>query len=136
MEKRLIKKGESEETAQDTVQWLEDIGAVNDSEFAAAIVRHYSSKGYGLARIKDELYKRGIKRDLWEDALAGLEADAFDEAAHQFLEKKLRGSSDKDDLRRAMDALCRRGFGYEEARSAVNRYMEDLGNTEENEDAE
>ena len=45
-------------------------------------------------------------------------------AAYDFLNKKLRGSRDKADLRRATDALCRRGFSYEEAKTAINRYLE------------
>ncbi|MCL2226273.1 MAG: recombination regulator RecX [Oscillospiraceae bacterium] len=131
MEKRLIQKGEPEENAGEAVRWLEKIGAVNDTEFAGAICRHYSAKGYGPSRIKDELYKRGIPRELRDDALAAIKDTAMDGAAVQYLNKKLRGSTDKDDIRRAADALCRRGFGYENARLAVARYLEKLENTEE-----
>jgi len=136
MEKRLVRKGESEEAARETVQWLENIGAVNDVEYAAAIVRHYSTKGYGVARIKTELHKRGIQRAMWDDALTSLEGVETDEVTFQFLNKRLRGSDDKNDLRRAIDALCRRGFSYEDARSAVNRYLESIANTEESDDTE
>jgi regulatory protein len=132
MEKRLKNKGETEDTAQNTVQWLEEIGAVNDEEYAAAIVKHYISKGYGLARIKSELFKRGIPRDLWEVALEGMQG--MEDAAYDFLEKKLRGSRDKQDLRRASDALCRRGFSYEEARDAVRKYTERVEDTAEETD--
>ena len=122
IERRLMSKGESQQTAQETVRWLEDIGAVNDEEYAVIISKHYSAKGYGIARIKDELYRRGIPRELWDDALSGL--DNMEAAAYDFLNKKLRGSRDKADLRRATDALCRRGFSYEEAKTAINRYLE------------
>jgi len=132
MEKRLVRKGESEETAQETVKWLENIGAVNDGEYAAAIVRHYSTKGYGIARIKTELHRRGINREMWDDALVSLEGIETDEVTYQFLDKRLRGSNDKTDLRRAVEALCRRGFSYEDARTAVSRYLESLANTDEN----
>jgi len=135
MEKRLVSKGEPEGIARETVKWLEDIGAVNDEDYAATIVRHYCAKGYGLARIKDELYRRGIPRDMWDDALGGI--DNMGEAAYDFLEKKLRGSRDKADIRRASDALYRRGFSYGEAREAVSRYLENTEeNTEENEESE
>ena len=127
VEKRLVRKGETEQNAKEAVKWLEEIGLINDAEYATMIVRHYSAKGYGLARIKDELFRRGIQRDMWDDALSVLgEADAPDAAA-RFLEKKLKGSGDKDDLRRAADALCRRGFSYEQARTAVANYVESLG---------
>jgi len=125
VEKRLVNKGEAEETARKTVEWLEDIGAINDEQYAEAIVRHYCAKGYGLARIKDELFRRGIPREMWEDAIAGV--TDFEDSAIRFLEKKLGGSSDKNELRRAEGALLRRGFSYEEARAAVRRYLEELG---------
>ena len=121
VERRLVEKGEPQEVARETVQWLENIGAINDEEYAVAIAKHYCAKGYGTARIKDELFRRGIAREMWDDALCSL--DDTGEAAYDFLVKKLRGSRDKADLRRATDALCRRGFSYEEARTAVNRYV-------------
>jgi len=124
MERRLVSKGETSETAKETVQWLEGIGALNDGEYAAAIVQSYNAKGYGLARIKDELYRRGIPREMWDDALSSL--GDMNDAAYDFIGKKLGGSRDKTDIRRATDALCRRGFSYEEARSIVIRYLESI----------
>ena len=120
MEKRLVSKGESEEAAFETAAWLEDIGAVNDREFADAIVRHYFTKGYGMGRIKDELSKRGIPRDMWDDVLSDL--SGFEDNALSFLVKKLKGSSDKNDIRKAMDALLRRGFSYNESHAALSKY--------------
>ena len=126
MRKRLTSKGESEENAEEVVGWLVELGYINDSDYASLIVNHYSGKGYGLSRIRDELYKRGIPRDLWDDKLAMLDEEDMNDSALEFLRKKLRGSEDKDDLRRASDSLVRRGFSYDEARAAMNRYLEDL----------
>ena len=123
MFKRLTGKGETDENASEAVRWLVELGYINDSDYARLIVRHYSSKGYGVTRIRDELYKRGIPRDLWDEMLDEVNEDEMDDAALGFLVKKLRGSEDKDDIRRASDALVRRGFSYEDARAAVNRYL-------------
>ena len=38
---RLTRRGATEEEAADTVNWLEDLGAVNDENYASTIVRHY-----------------------------------------------------------------------------------------------
>ena len=124
MRKRLIGKGESAENAEEAVAWLVELGYINDSDYASLIVNHYSGKGYGVSRIRDELYKRGIPRDLWDDKLASLDEEDMTDSALEFLRKKLRGSEDKDDLRRASDALVRRGYSYDEARTAVNKYLE------------
>jgi regulatory protein len=118
---RLVRKGETEETAEETADWLERIGAVNDAEFAALIVRHYAHRGYGTARIRDELYRRGIPRELWEDALS-LQPDS-DASAYAFLSAKLAGKTlDRAELKKATDALYRRGFSWDEIKSAVDRY--------------
>jgi len=135
MQKRLVQKGETEENAKETVKWLETIGAINDIDFAEAIVRYYINKGYGIVRVKDELYKRGIHRDLWDDALTVADQSETDDAVIMFLDRKLRGSRDRDDVRKSTEALCRRGFSYEEARMAVTRYLENAGNTERTEQA-
>jgi len=124
MLKRLTSKGESEENAAETVSWLVELGYINDSDYATLIVRHYASKGYGEARIRDELFRRGIPRVIWEEKLAEVDSTEVNDAAQEFLIKKLRGSGDKDDLRRASDALVRRGYSFEDAAAAVKRYLE------------
>ena len=125
MLKRLTSKGETPENAEEAVKWLVELGYINDSDYALLIVRHYAAKGYGIARIRDELYKRGIPRELWDEKLEELDDSEMTDTALEFLTKKLRGSVDKDDLRRASNALVRRGFSYDDARAAVNRYLED-----------
>ena len=124
MLRRLVSKGEAEEDAAETVRWLVELGYIDDSNYATLIVSHYTQKGYGEARVKDELFKRGIPRDLWDEKLAVLNDSQTNDAALEFLSKRLRGSGDKDDLRRAKEALVRRGFSYDDANAAINRYLE------------
>jgi len=127
VERRLIAKGEPSETARDTVEWLGNAGLVNDEEYAAGIVAYYSGKGYGAVRIRNELFSRGIPRELWEGAFNNLKKP--EEAVGLYLEKKLRGSTEKEDIKKAVNSLCSRGFSYEEAKDLVRRYIE---NKEEN----
>ena len=122
---RLIRKGEREESANAAVDWLEDIGAVNDQEYAGLIVRHYAAKGYGAGRIKDELYRRGIDRDIWDEALAHL--PEMDERLDRLIASKLRGRRpEKEELKKVSDYLYRRGFSWEEIQSALRRYEESI----------
>lgn len=129
---RLIHKGESAETAEETADWLVSIGAVNDAEYASLIVRHYTSRGYGKMRVQDVLYRRGIDKELWEDALRGL--PETDDRVYDLLVTKLRGSApDQAALKRVTDALYRRGFTWDEIKSAIEKYKEeakDLANNE------
>ena len=54
---------------------------LDDEEYAGQIVRHYSAKGYGERRIREELYRRGIPREYWKDALAQ-QPETDETAAH------------------------------------------------------
>ena len=123
---RLVAKGTDEDTAEETARWLEDIGAVNDAEYASLIVRHYAAKGYGLSRVRNELYRRGIPRELWDDALT--ELSGTEEAAYSMLRSRLGGEkADRAKMKKATDALFRRGFTWDEIQSAVARYENETG---------
>ena len=121
--RRLIRKGNDEADARTAADWLEDIGAVNDAEYAAALVRHYGGKGYGPARVKEELHRRGVDRELWDGALQ--EMPEAGEILDQLIQKKCRGDlSDPREKKRVSDALLRRGFGWSEVKAAMGRYTE------------
>ena len=129
--RRLIQKGETEENAGETVLWLERIGAVNDAAYADSICRYYADKGYGLSRIKDELYKRGISRELWDDAISSIDDSDARDAVLRFLDKKLKGSTDEENIRRASGTLRRRGLSYEDVKNAIAEYTERTENMED-----
>ena len=121
--KRLIQKGNEEADAQAAVEWLEDIGAVDDAGYAAALARHYGGKGYGPARVREELRRRGVDRELWDDALEEMPDPG--EILDQLIQKKCRGDlSDPREKKRVSDALLRRGFGWSEVKAAMGRYAE------------
>ncbi len=123
LRQRLIKKGAAAADAEAAVDWLEDIGAVDDAGYAGIVARHYASLGYGAARVRQELRRRGIDRSLWEEALAQLPEPA--EAVEDYLHKKCRGDlSDPKERKRMADALLRRGFGWAEIRAALARFGE------------
>ncbi len=118
---KLTEKGAEESDALEVVDWLCDIGAVDDGRYAGLVVRHYARKGYGVRRIREELYRRGIGRELWEDALSSL--PETDETVFRLLSSRLRGTEGgPQDLRRAENALLRRGYSREEIRAAMERY--------------
>ena len=122
---KLSRKGIDPDTAEETADWLESLGAVDDAAYAGVIVRHYAASGYGPGRVRQELQKRGISRELWDDALSQLpdSADAID----RFLQKKLSGRTpDRAMLKKLSDALLRRGFSWNDIRPALNRLGEEI----------
>jgi len=117
---RLREKGVAEEDAQEAVELLQRIGAVNDEEYAGMIVRHYGSKGYGLSKVKNELFHRGIPRELWEDALTQMPETG--PILDRMLANKLSGKTvDRKEIKKITDMLCRRGFSWDEIRMALAR---------------
>jgi regulatory protein len=118
---KLIEKGEEETDAESAVDYLESLGFINDSEYGKSLVRHYSSRGYGEGRIKNELYRHKVPKELWEDVLTELPEDT--DAIDTLIDRRLRGSTpDKKELKRLTDMLMRRGFSWEQIKSALNRY--------------
>ena len=101
---------------------MEELGYLNEPEYAGRIVRHYAAKGFGERKIRDEFYRRGVPRELWDEALEQIEEEDNASAIDAFLEKKLKGSHDPKDVKRASDALARRGFAWPEISDALRRY--------------
>lgn len=110
----------SQEEAEAICDRMEELGYLNEPEYAGRIVRHYARKGFGERKIQDELYRRGIPRELWDEALSQIEDNG--PVIDAFLEKKLKGSHDPRDVKRASDALARRGFSWSEVSDALRRY--------------
>lgn len=125
---RLREKGEDPDCAEQTADWLQELHLLNDAEYAGMCVRHYASKGYGASKIRSELYRRGVPRELWDDAL--LELPEQDAQIDRLLKKKLRTSSpDRDALQKASEYLFRRGFSWDEIREAIDRFQTESEDT-------
>lgn len=117
---KLLRRGVSEEDAEDCVQWLSDRGFLDDEEYAGAVARHYAAKGYGAGRVRSELQRRGIDRELAADTLSDLPDNAGKIDA--FLARKLTDVNDRETVRKVSAALFRRGFSWEEIRAALRRF--------------
>ena len=122
--KRLREKGAAESDAEAAADWLEEIGALNDADYALMLVRHYGGMGYGEAKIRDELYRRGVPRELWEDALAA-SSDPQVVIARVIAQKTKGRTLDEKGRKRLSDMLLRRGFAWCDVRAALAKISED-----------
>ena len=121
LERKLGEWEAGEEETAAICDRMEELGFLNDGEYAARLVRHYSAKGYGERKLRDELYRRGIPREFWEEALARAEDSAG--AIDAFIEKKLAGKTvNQKELKKVSDALARRGFSWSDISNALGRY--------------
>ena len=124
---KLVEKGASPSDAEAAVARMVEYGFVNDENYAAMVARHYAAKGWGPARIREELRRRRLDRELWDAALDA--APENSEAAYRLFAAKMRGGCDKDAVRKASAALVRRGFSWEDVRAAAERYLSEMENT-------
>ena len=118
LEERLVRKGEDPEQAREAVQWMEDLHLVDDRNTAEAVVHSCISKGYGLQRAKQALYEKRIPKQYWEEVLEDYPDQ--NERIEKFLLSRLDGDSDQKQIKKAVDALIRRGHSYGTIRRVLN----------------
>ena len=120
LEQRLVRKGEDPEQAKAAVQWMSDLNLVDDRATAEQVVHSCICKGYGIARAKQALYEKRIPKEYWQDALEDYPDQT--EKIQAFLRSRLDGDSDEKQVRRAIDALIRRGHSY----GTIKKALEEL----------
>lgn len=118
LEARLVRKGENPQQAKEAVAWMEDLHLVDDRATAEQVVSSCISKGYGLMRAKQALYEKRIPKEYWDEALADYPDQT--EKITAFLKSRLDADSDEKQVRRAVDALIRRGHSYGAIRRALD----------------
>ena len=123
------------------------MGALHDDFLAEDVAQSYRSRGYGPARIRTALRKRGIPNEIIEQVLNGKEEDAApgeseidsgetdSDNAFSVLHRKAAQFRREPDARKrkakAVRCLVGRGFSYEDAIEAADRWMREEGTAEE-----
>ena len=112
------------EAADKAVERMEELGLVNDEDFA----RHYAEQLlYGKRLSKRaafyELRRKGIDQATAEEALAELDVDVH-EQIRALIEKKYRNINDEKIRRRAVAALQRLGYGWEDIKAVLEEYAD------------
>ena len=120
LQRKLVEKGIDEDVAAHCTQWLSERGLMDDESYAQALARHYAAKGYGPGRLRSELSKRGIDRELWDDTLEYMPVN--ESKIDKFISARLKDPEDREQVRKVSAALFRRGHSWEEIRAALERF--------------
>ena len=120
LQQRLIQKGEDPEHAKNAVQWMSDLQLVDDQKTAEQVVSRCISKGYGIARAKQALYEKRIPKEYWQEALEDYPDQS--DSILAYLKDHLQEDADQRAVKRAVDALLRRGHSF----SQIRRGLENL----------
>ncbi len=121
-EKELINKLHQkgyDEGAEAALEKLRNGGYVSDERFARLYTRELQTlKKYGKKRIEQELYRKGIERDIIREVLD--ETDFSESELVELIERKYgRYLSDEKGVQKAVNGLLRMGYSYGEIRDAL-----------------
>lgn len=113
----------SKETAEQTADRMEELGLIDDREFARVFVRQlFSVKKFGRRRVVQELRIKGISPEIIDEVIEEYEDEPI-EKIKMLLEKKYRCFADDEKIkRRAVSALQRYGYSFDEIREGMSAF--------------
>ena len=120
-----IKRTCDEESAEKAVERMEELGLVNDEAYAQRYAKKLLfSKHMSKNAAIYELSRKGIDKELAEEILENTEVDERNQI-RQVIDKKYRNLSDEKIRRRAVSALQRLGYRWDDIRSVLEEYSEE-----------
>jgi regulatory protein len=124
---RLRRYGHGEETVRGVIERLEDLGYLDDEDFARLVTRQ-KARRYGPRRISAELRRSGVDAELAaevvDEEFGG--RSEMEEARSVAAQRYNRGGSDAD-ARRVYGLLVRRGYSSEVCAEVAREYREASG---------
>lgn len=113
------------------IETLKRKGMVNDLEFAKVWAEaRRKSKQKGIRAIKQELYQKGINREIIEEVTKLEDREVSEEElAKQALEKKMKHWKNLPTLqlqKKATDFLLRKGFDYETVKKIISDRLKNI----------
>ena len=113
------------DSAEKAVERMEELGLVNDEVFAQRYARKLLFQKKMTKRAAAfELSRKGIDKETAETVLDEIEVD-YRENIREILERKYRNLNDEKTKRRAVAALQRLGYGWDDIRAVLSEYTEE-----------
>lgn len=123
--KKLCEKGHEKASAEKACERLTELGLLNDEEFASIFANElYERKGYSLKRIKQELFFKGIDREIAQNTVESLDNNAKSRIIIIVKKKYMNKLSDEKGRKRTVDALMRLGYSYSDIKNALSDLTE------------
>ena len=111
-----------EDTIDMVLYKLEKERLLNDEAFAREYAASCARRQMGKSRIRMELSRKGLPRELIDRAMEALSSEEGDEAAVRLAQKLLRRHNGEDarrEMQKVLAAMARRGYSYEDSRAAI-----------------
>ncbi len=125
--KEKLSRYADEEASQAAVDRMEELGLVNDGEYAFCCARDlYNLKHYSPRRIEQELQRRGISQEICREATAQFDEEETQSQLEDLVRRKyLRYLGEEKGWNKTVGALSRLGYSYDAIKSAIRRVMEE-----------
>ncbi len=120
---KLKEKNIEENEIEDTLEFLSEYGYINDSRYAERFTHDaINIKKWGKSRIRTELLRRGIDRDIAENIIEDSFSEVDDNRLLAEMEKRFKNAdfSNMKERTRIFNFYFRRGFSPEEIKGAMN----------------
>lgn len=109
---KLVRAGFDEDIAGECVDYMTESGYINDERYAHALASYLANvKCYGPRRIEQEMFAKGLSREVSQNAIDELSVD-FCETIKAHIPKNI-DISDKKARGKLCAALVRRGFDFD-----------------------
>lgn len=123
LREKLYSKQFSSISINSVVDKLKGYGYIDDFLYAETYIEELKNK-YGVMKLKQKLYERGISREIIDKCLEDFENQG---TALAVLKIKTRGQKPlKDDYPKLLRFLAQKGFQYDQAKNALNTFLEEF----------
>ena len=123
---KVIKGGVDRDSAVKAIERFKELGYINDRDFAFEYTEYLlNSKRYSLNRVKQELFYKGISKDIISEAIDGIETDQAQTVINIINKSYVRKLNEEGGREKVIAALMRRGFSYSDIKEAFNRLEND-----------
>ncbi len=123
LEQALRRKNCPDDVAAAVLDRMEEVGLVDDTAYAAMLVRsQQAGRGLATRALRQELRRKGVDDDTAAAALAEVDVPAEEERARELVARRLRsmhGLEPHVQTRRLAGMLARKGYDGEVARRVV-----------------
>lgn len=134
---KLFKKGYSKDKIYRVINSLNDKGYLSDRDFAERFIEENIKKKKGLLKIKAELLKKGIDREIIDSELSKLDSDQtlYDNAV-VLAEKKISSLLDKNLTKgqikqKLFGFLKNKGYPFEVINNVTEKLLTDISDKNE-----
>ena len=125
--KNKIKNSLGEKYAEKAAEKMENLGLINDKEFAFLYAKElFFKKLYSIKRVKYELTKKGVENNIIEETLSKIDINEEENIKKIFLKKHTdkNTTENEKELRKLVSYCQRLGYSWSVINSAINELEE------------